>query len=111
MQKAAREREEDAAKQRRLQELRAPKKEEKKGFFGALGPQQCETSYDCDAPLVCCDLIVASVCCSGGLMVGAPNPALQPRAIPVPVEKDSPFPPGMPGGNSNPPQYPGGGGF
>lgn len=55
--------------------------------------------------MVCCDLLVASVCCNGGILVGPPpDPALQRRAIPIPVEKDSPFPPGMGGGGA--PKYP-----
>ena len=111
MQRAASEREEDAAKARRLAELRTPAKpkREEGGFFGIKRPQTCETSYDCDAPLVCCDLIVASVCCGGGMLVGAPpDPIYQPRAIPIPVEKDSPFPPGInpPTGGGSAPQYP-----
>jgi len=107
MQRAARERAEDAEKARRLADLRSPPKEKKKGgLFGLSGPQECETSYDCDAPMVCCDLLVASVCCNGGILVGPPpDPSLQRRAIPIPVEKDSPFPPGM-GGGGGAPQYP-----
>lgn len=106
MQKAERERAEDAEKARRLDELRSPRKQQgKSGFFGLDGPQECETSYDCDHPLVCCDLIVASVCCSGGLMIPQrADPVLQRQAIPVPVEKDSPFPPGV----NSPPKYPNG---
>ena len=39
------------------------------------------------------------------MLVGAPpDPIYQPRAIPIPVEKDSPFPPGMGGGGA--PKYP-----
>lgn len=111
MQKAAREREEDAAKARQLEELRTPKKK-KAGWFDFGGPQQCETSYDCDEPMVCCDLIVASVCCNGGIMIPTGgDPALQRQAIPIPVEKDSPFPPGYPGGQGGAPQYPGSDGF
>jgi len=114
MQRAAREREEDAEKARRLAELRAPKNEKKKkgGLFGFSGPQECETSYDCDAPMVCCDLLMAKVCCSGGMMVprASPEMELQRRAIPIPVEKDSPFPPGFPGpggsGAGGAPKYP-----
>jgi len=109
MAKAARERDEDAQKAQRLAELRNPPKvQKKKGLFGfGGGPQECETSYDCDAPMVCCDLLIANVCCSGGMMIpSAPDPILQRQAIPIPVEKDSPFPPGMGGGG--PPQYPGG---
>mmetsp|Transcript_37600 Transcript_37600/g.117818 ORF Transcript_37600/g.117818 Transcript_37600/m.117818 type:complete len:137 (-) Transcript_37600:486-896(-) len=70
MERAAREREEDAAKARELAELRRGREEEKRGRFfnpfeSVSAPQQCESSYDCEAPMVCCDLIVASVCCSG----------------------------------------------
>ena len=41
---------------------------------------------------LCCDLLVARVCCSAGMMVGAPQPGLQGSLIPIPVEKDEPFP-------------------
>eukprot|EP00308_Calcidiscus_leptoporus_P016959 CAMPEP_0119403912 /NCGR_PEP_ID=MMETSP1334-20130426/143626_1 /TAXON_ID=127549 /ORGANISM="Calcidiscus leptoporus, Strain RCC1130" /LENGTH=380 /DNA_ID=CAMNT_0007427863 /DNA_START=437 /DNA_END=1579 /DNA_ORIENTATION=- len=105
MQRAARERAEDAEKARNLAEANEPKKEE---GFGALfaslrAPQPCESSYDCEAPMVCCDLLVASVCCTGGLMIPArPEPALQRQAIPIPVERDAPLGPQTP-------QYPGGG--
>ena len=55
---------------------------------------------------VCCDLIVASVCCSGGQR--ARNaPALQEQLIPIPVEVDRPLP-GDPRGGPTPPQYPNG---
>jgi hypothetical protein len=91
MQRAARERAEDAEKARRIADMRSPPKK-KDGLFGLSSPQQCETSYECDAPMVCCDLIVLSVCCSGGILTGLPGPSLQRRAIPIPVEEDSPFP-------------------
>ena len=103
MERAAREREEITREEARLTELRTPKKSQQAGGLGFLknAVQMCETSYDCDAPLVCCDMLFASVCCSGGLMIPArPNPALQPQMIPIPVEKDPT--PGMP----EPPQYP-----
>ena len=70
--------------------------------------QECETSYDCDAPMVCCDLIVASVCCSGGMRApSSQEGVLQRQLIPIPVEKDdnSGLPPGVPGGGSAPPRY------
>merc|ERR1719491_338664 len=110
MQRAAREREEDAEEARRLAELRAPKEEKKSGWspFAFKKPQECETSYDCDAPMVCCDLIVASVCCSGGMRApSSQEGVLQRQLIPIPVEKDdnSGLPPGVPGGGSAPPRY------
>ena len=101
MQRAARERAEDAEKAQRLAELRAPKSEGKTGLFGISMPQPCDTSYDCERPMVCCDLLFGSVCCDSGLMIGMPEKKvgdlqLQPRAIPVPVDDDGP--PGMPPG-------------
>jgi len=105
MQRAARERAEDAEKARSLAEANEPKKA---GGFSALlpsirAPQPCESSYDCEAPMVCCDLLVASICCTGGLMIPArPEPLLQRQAIPIPVERDAPLGPQTP-------QYPGGG--
>ena len=113
MQRAAREREEDAEKARRLADLRAPKEEKQTGggwnpFSNAFKkPQECETSYDCDAPMVCCDLIVASVCCSGGQRASNGEGQMQGQLIPIPVEVDKPLP-GDPRGGSTPPQYPNG---
>ena len=110
MERARREREEDAAKARRLDlEARRLSSERKRseakakgGIFGAPWAQPCESSSDCESPQVCCDLLVTSVCCSGGMMIpalGGLDPALQPRPIPVPVDPDDPlpFPPGFPG--------------
>jgi len=101
-QRAARERAEDADKARLLAEVNALEQERGRlgNAFGVQLPQACETSYDCDSPMVCCDLIFASVCCTGGLMIPVrPTfPVMQPRAIPIPVEKDSP--------QEVPPQYP-----
>ena len=66
-----------------------------KNMFGVSLPQQCETSYDCERPDVCCDLLFGSFCCSGGLMIPevTREKALQRQAIPIPVEvdKDLPF--------------------
>jgi len=110
--RAARERAEDAAKEAERRAQMIPIFEEpkaKKGPFGlslgALAPQSCESNFDCERPMVCCDLIVASVCCNSGLMVGKPDPSasLQGVPIPIPVERDE-------GGNQAgrpPPQYPG----
>ena len=64
-------------------------------LLNTVAPQQCESNYDCEAPLVCCDLIVASVCCSSGMMIGPPQravPQMQRQEIPVPVDDDN-FPP------------------
>jgi len=96
MQRAAREREEDAERARQLAALRAPKptaKPERRGLFGAFSmPQPCDTSYDCERPEVCCDLLFGSVCCSAGLMTpvrdSPPGGMLQRQAIPIPVERD-----------------------
>jgi hypothetical protein len=55
---------------------------------------------------VCCDLIVASVCCSGGQRARN-DPQLQEQLIPIPVEVDRPLP-GDPRGGPTPPQYPNG---
>jgi len=104
LERAARERAEDAAKQQRLRDLRTPKTAPKSGvdLFGLTGPQSCETSYDCDAPMVCCDLLFATVCCTGGLLIPTADRrmqgSLQRQAIPIPVERDrAPQPPRYPG--------------
>ena len=101
MERAARERAEDAQQDQRLKDLRAPADAKASGgggggFFSqapfqGLTPQPCESNYDCEQPLVCCDLVFASICCSSGMMVGPPqrsDPVLQRQAIPIPVEVD-----------------------
>ena len=111
MERAARERAEDAEKARALAELRKPKEDgmrQMKNMFGVSLPQQCETSYDCERPDVCCDLLFGSFCCSGGLMIPevTREKALQRQAIPIPVEVDKDLP--FPGGGNLPPRTPGG---
>merc|ERR1712087_885730 len=95
MERAARERAEMAAKA----ELREAKKKEGWGLnLASLAPTPCETSYDCESPMVCCDLIFASICCSSGMLVGTPQGAVQGALIPIPVEAgDERMPPGNPG--------------
>jgi len=58
-----------------------------------LVPQTCESNFDCDNPLVCCNLGFASICCSSGMMIGPPPdasavPQLQRQAIPIPIPVD-----------------------
>jgi len=104
MERAARERAEDAAKAAQLASMRAPAEEKKEGLFGMTMPQPCDTSYDCERPDVCCDLLFGSFCCSSGLMIPqkSPEASLQRQAIPIPVEADN--------GGGNAPRYPGGNG-
>ena len=79
-------------------------------LFGGMQkglPQACESSWDCDSPLVCCDLLVASVCCDGGLFIPVrQDPMTQGSMvpIPIPVEPDEPFPGAGAGGSGG---YPG----
>ena len=111
LERAARERAEDEAKAKQLAELRQPRVDGrapegngdggKGSFLSAMKktlPQPCETSYDCERPEVCCDLLFGTICCSGGMMiptVDGPQMGLQPQAIPIPVEADNgpPMPP------------------
>jgi len=112
MVRAAREQAEMAAERAALTELRKPAKEQKRAAFPfnpfsseSGSPQQCESSYDCDSPLVCCDLIITSVCCSGGMLIptkSAPQ-RMQEQMIPIPVERNRPAPGG---GGGMPPNYP-----
>jgi len=100
MQRAARERAEDAARAERLAAQRAPDTKPP-SLFGLSAPQSCETSFDCEQPLVCCDLLFTSVCCAGGMGIpivdGAYRAQAQLQAIPIPVEKgDRPPSPGGP---------------
>ena len=113
MERAARERAEDVEKARELAEKRAPKAQRKEpGFLNAMKgtlPQQCESNYDCERPLVCCDLLFGSVCCSGGMMIPqlGPEQALQRQrqAIPIPVEVDRDGPLGRAPQGPSPPGY------
>merc|ERR1712100_834390 len=89
LQRAAREQEEMAQEAKRLQKLRTPKEQQTVGWFGVSQPQACETSYDCDRPMVCCDLLFTAVCCNGGMMIPTTDPIMQPQAIPIPVERDT----------------------
>ncbi|EOD18737.1 hypothetical protein EMIHUDRAFT_243530 [Emiliania huxleyi CCMP1516] len=52
---------------------------------GAAGDGACETSFDCEAPMVCCDLMVTKVCCSSGIMVGQPRASLQEQLVAIPA--------------------------
>mmetsp|Transcript_76112 Transcript_76112/g.126856 ORF Transcript_76112/g.126856 Transcript_76112/m.126856 type:complete len:345 (+) Transcript_76112:71-1105(+) len=93
MERAAREREEMAEKARRSDAARASRMQASWKLFS--GPQPCETSFDCERPLVCCDLLFASVCCSSGMLIPTrADPMLQPQPIPIPVERDDGIPPG-----------------
>ena len=92
MERAARERGEMAAKAAEVAAGKRDLFDDKKqnGFLGALGVEKCESSFDCDKPMVCCDIFGAKFCCSGGVLANNRAPILQPQAIPIPVEKDSP---------------------
>ena len=97
VERAARERKEMASEAARLKALRAPAEVARalKGlpFLGLIRkPDTCESNLDCEQPQVCCDLLVARVCCSSGMMVGMPQPTRQGSLIPIPVERDEPFP-------------------
>ena len=66
-------------------------------------PDSCETNYDCERPMVCCDLVVARVCCSSGMGLGPQQKGemgLQGQLIPIPIEKGE----AGPGGAGSPPQ-------
>ena len=112
--RAARERQEDADEAARLTALRTPPPslEKKSGGFGLPDfltsmktPDSCETNYDCERPMVCCDLVVARVCCSSGMGLGPQQKGemeLQGQLIPIPIEKGEAGP--YRGGAGSPPQ-------
>ena len=100
--RAARERQEDADEAARLRALRTPPPtaEKKSGGMGLpdflkmgklKAPNSCETNYDCERPMVCCDLVVARVCCSSGMGLGPQRKegemSLQGQLIPIPIKK------------------------
>jgi hypothetical protein len=97
LERAARERREDSEKAAALEALRAPRRERRRedaGFsLDRLAPDTCESHFDCDAPLVCCDLLIARVCCSAGARVG---PRRAGALIPIPVESDGATGPALP---------------
>ena len=97
VERAARERAEMASEAATLKALRAPAEAARasKGlpFFGLVRkPDTCESDSDCEQPQRCCDLLVARVCCSSGMMVGSVQPTRQGSLIPIPVDRDEPFP-------------------
>ena len=95
MQRAARERAEDKDAQFKKMYQRENHQERMwwQRFLPSWSmPQQCETSFDCEPPEVCCDLLVARVCCDGGMLIPS-VPQVQLQAIPIPVD-DEPFLPG-----------------
>lgn len=91
MERAARERAEDAMKERRLLEkLRESQKKKDWGFgLASLAPTPCETSFDCESPMVCCDLLFASVCCSNGLMWVCRSRSCRASLFPYPSRKET----------------------
>jgi hypothetical protein len=58
-------------------------------------PTQCEDSWDCDSPMVCCDFAFFKVCCNQGMG----SPVQEPRLIPIPIPVEEEYP-------RYPPQYP-----
>lgn len=119
MQRAQREQKEmaEAAERRRLMMQAAePKKET---VFGMEMPDMkmptpCISKLDCQSPDQCCDFGPLGLWCANPAkffgycpVAGAPRlqPQLQP--IPIPVEPDRPFPPGIPPPRGLPPPGPG----
>ena len=53
-------------------------------LFGSIGPEACESNFDCHRPEVCCDFGFKKICCASGSMVG--NRALEAPLVPVPAD-------------------------
>lgn len=54
-------------------------------LFGNIGPEACESNFDCIRPEVCCDFGFKKICCSSGSMVG--NRVFDaPLLVPVPAD-------------------------
>lgn len=53
-------------------------------LFGGIGPEACESNFDCYRPEVCCDFGFKKICCSSGSMVG--NAGLEAALVPVPAD-------------------------
>lgn len=92
-----------AARQMAAAELAAEEKKKKRGNFlrnmmGDIMTDTCESNYDCERPMVCCDFVFKKVCCASGMKVmnGIPG-QMQPLRVPVPVEFPRGGPDGMPG--------------
>jgi hypothetical protein len=60
-----------------------------KKLFGNALENTCESNYDCERPLVCCDFGFKKTCCFSGARVVDGMPAM----VPVPVETGYPGPP------------------
>ena len=63
-------------------------KSRREGFleklFGAIGPEACESNFDCKRPEVCCNFGFKKICCSWGNLVG--NQGLERALVPVPAD-------------------------
>jgi hypothetical protein len=73
-------------------EDKAPRAKEKKPPRPLFKPKSalefCETNYECEYPLFCCDLLLTKVCCSNGAFAPAPQ---GPIPIPIPIPIDDPW--------------------
>lgn len=88
------------AAQQNAAALAAEEKKKKRGNFlknmmGDVLTDTCESNYDCERPMVCCDFMFKKVCCASGMKVmnGIPG-EMQPLRVPIPAK----FPRGGPDG-------------
>ena len=76
--------------QQAASELAQKKKKKKNDFLarmtGGVLEDSCESNFDCERPMVCCDFLLKKVCCASGMKVfnGVPG-QMQPVRIPIPA--------------------------
>lgn len=90
------------AQQIQAAELAAQEKKKKRGNFlrnmmGDVLTDTCESNFDCERPMVCCDFVFKKVCCASGMKVGNGIPGeMQTLRVPIPrLPRGGPD--GMPG--------------
>lgn len=90
------------AAQQNAAALAAEEKKKKRGSFlknmmGDVLTDTCESNYDCERPMVCCDFMFKKVCCASGMKVMNFVPGqMQPLRVPIPAKVPRGGPDGFP---------------
>jgi hypothetical protein len=90
-------------RQHQIRAAAMKKSESKPNFlqqlFGQVLQDTCESNYDCERPMVCCDFGVKKMCCASGLPVLNAPPQYATVPVPQGIEDDGyGYPPGRGGG-------------
>ncbi|GKZ01399.1 hypothetical protein MPSEU_001090700 [Mayamaea pseudoterrestris] len=88
------ERQQQLLQQQAQAKLSEPKPNFLQQLFGQALKDTCETNYDCERPMVCCDFGITKKCCSSGMRVvdGPPQYATVP--VPQGIDDEYGYPPG-----------------